>query len=100
LPASPRQLLVPTQGTSGEKAFVGGNSFFVPALKPERFVSSVGAGDAFLAGFLFAFSKGLDIKASLHYGTQAAVAILGEIGARPTKTLGIDFEKGMETCLT
>ncbi len=83
LPHSPEQAVVTTHGTDGVTAFHGGASFSVPAHRPERFVSSVGAGDAFMAGFLFGLSNGADIEKSLRCGIRAAVAVLKETGARP-----------------
>jgi len=91
LPGTGDQVVVTTHGADGVEALCGGSRLFVPGVKPTTFVSSVGAGDAFMAGFLFALSKGLDMTQGLNYGIQAAVAVLGETGARPTKPLALQI---------
>ncbi len=84
LPLPPHQIVVTTRGEDGVEAYNGKKRFDIPGERPKHFVSSVGAGDSFTAGFLFGLSKGLSLEASLKYGVKTAVAILEEVGARPT----------------
>ncbi len=89
LPSGADQLIVTTYGTEGVVSLQGGVSLFEPAIKPEEFVSSVGAGDAFMAGFLFGLSNNLNVKKSLDCGIQSAVAVLGQTEARPTGKISL-----------
>lgn len=58
-------------------------------------VDSVGAGDAFNSGFIFASCEGKDMKESLNTGNQVAAFKLLGAGARhlPTKELLEEFRK-------
>ncbi len=47
-------------------------------------VDTVGAGDAFDAGFLAARARGDDVSACLHAGTRAAARAVAQRGARPS----------------
>ena len=55
----------------------------VPGLKlPEDYIKgSVGAGDAFCSGVLYAAWKGLDLLQGLELGTAAAACSLSQPGA-------------------
>ncbi|MES2217375.1 MAG: PfkB family carbohydrate kinase [Pseudomonadota bacterium] len=78
------QRVITTKGAAGaEISQAGCMLHHVPAIAPKMFVSSVGSGDAFIAGFLLGQSRGLSLKESMHQGTQTASIILEEEGARP-----------------
>jgi sugar/nucleoside kinase (ribokinase family) len=82
-PAS--QLCVTTQGADGAQLHRAGKMLCkVPAVLPRQLVSVLGAGDAFIAGFLMALATGNDLQTSMLRGTQTAAAILEVTGARPT----------------
>ncbi len=81
------QLVITTQGEHGAAARQAGQVWHAAAAKPIRFVSSVGAGDAFIAGLLLALSNGANVQTSLAAAIDAATAILGETGARPALNL-------------
>jgi sugar/nucleoside kinase (ribokinase family) len=82
--ADTAQLFVSTKGENGAEAIkTGDRSWHVNAISPAQLVSTVGAGDAFIAGFLMGLSTGLDIAESLNRGVHCAAAILEELGARP-----------------
>lgn len=87
LPQAPGQILVKTKGSDGAEAWSDAAHYRVPASKPEKIVDTVGAGDAFSAGFLFALSQGRDIEASLTCGSRVASTMLGESGGRPGTSL-------------
>ena len=87
IPKSPQQIIVITKGENGAEARVGSNTYSVAAQCPAKLISSVGAGDAFTAGFLLALSRGLNINNSLECATRVATEILGVLGGRPTSSL-------------
>jgi sugar/nucleoside kinase (ribokinase family) len=80
----PEQLIITTKGEIGAAACQSGQVWHAAAKKPFKFVSSVGAGDAFIAGFLLALSNGANVPASLSAAVDAATAMLEETGARPS----------------
>lgn len=86
LPAFPEQIVVVTKGQEGSEAIHGDIRVTEPAADPDSFVfvNSLGAGDAFTAGFLYSLARNNDLQTSLQYGTQAAVVVLGELSGRPT----------------
>jgi sugar/nucleoside kinase (ribokinase family) len=94
LPHRPEQMVVTTKGPRGAEARTDKETVFVSGQKPPVFVSSVGAGDAFTAGLLLGLSRKFGTEESLQLGVKAALAILGEMGARPTKPIHITTGKG------
>jgi sugar/nucleoside kinase (ribokinase family) len=87
LPHSPRQTIVMTKGADGAEAWSESEHHRIAAQKPDKFVNTVGAGDAFTAGFLSGLSQGLDIQQSLGRAARVSTAMLGENGARPAASL-------------
>lgn len=87
LPRTAGQIIVTTKGGDGAVARQGGQSWHTPAQRPQKFANTIGAGDGFIAGFLFSLSEGFDIEKSLGCGARVASAILGEDGGRPTSSL-------------
>jgi len=83
-------LLVTTLGARGSMARYMGKTFFCPSSAVDGPISSVGAGDQFLAGFLMGQVRGMGIEDSLALGTHCAVAILGQSEARPL--VGVSWE--------
>jgi sugar/nucleoside kinase (ribokinase family) len=84
LEKNPEQLIIITRGEHGAHAYQSDNVWHAPAKLPRKLVSTVGAGDAFIAGLLLALSNGESVKASLAIAINVATAILSEIGARPS----------------
>lgn len=85
-------VLVVKQGSEGATAFarrVGGEDdvVFVPALTVDV-VASVGAGDAFAAGFLSATLRGLPVRERLRHGhltAAAALTVAGDVAEPPAR---------------
>ncbi|WP_308314601.1 sugar kinase [Streptomyces gilvus] len=80
-------VLVVKQGERGATAFTGPTTTFVPALHVDV-VATVGAGDAFAAGFLSATLRELPLPARLRHGHLAAAAALtvpGDLAPPPSR---------------
>ena len=69
--------LVFTRGPAGAVAYEGGTLTEVPAISVPQVVDTTGAGDAFLAGYLAAYARGLtDGQAGLEAGARWAAAMV------------------------
>lgn len=79
-------MLVSKLGEMGTRVWTGGGSVFLAPYKVEV-VSTIGAGDGFASGFLFALLKGLPVAECLHYGNAAAAIVVSRLScseAMPT----------------
>ncbi|WP_408907284.1 sugar kinase [Streptomyces cavernicola] len=79
--------LVVKQGAQGATVFSGTQATYEPSLKVDV-VASVGAGDAFAAGFLSATLRGLTDSERLRHGhlmAAAALLVPGDLGAPPAR---------------
>jgi 6-phosphofructokinase 1/ribokinase len=65
-------LVIRTEGSEGVTAFARGNVVHVPAARPRRVRSIVGAGDAFRGGFYAGWFEGRPLKECLIAGTRSA----------------------------
>jgi sugar/nucleoside kinase (ribokinase family) len=84
--SDPDFIYVKTRGQNGVVAYLKDNIVEQPAIQPRKFISSLGAGDQFLAGFLKGLSDQLSINDSLFLGVKNATEILEETGGRPLHT--------------
>jgi len=73
-----------TDGARGSLARCGNSEIFIPALSVPNLVSLLGAGDAYLAGLLYAMGRGSGTDDAMIFATKVAAAILMEVGARPS----------------
>lgn len=64
-----------TLGSEGVYCRTAAEEYLFPAL-PGELVNTTGAGDAFLAGVIYAHAKGLDFPQTAQYGLMAARATL------------------------
>jgi len=71
-----------TRSEAGSLILRGPESVRVAAA-PTALVDSTGAGDAYAAGFLTAFTKGRDLAACGRLGSLAAAEVISHYGARP-----------------
>lgn len=86
-------LVVVKRGERGAYAFDGNEEIFQRALSV-RVVDTTGAGDAFDAGFMAAFIKGMDVETCLLWGVATASLKIQKRGARtglPTLQELMDF---------
>lgn len=79
-------MLVSKLGEQGTRVWTGDDSVFLPPYKVEV-VSTIGAGDGFASGFLYAMLRGLSIEDCLHHGNAAAAIVVSRLScseAMPT----------------
>ncbi len=73
-------LAVATRGERGSVAF-DGTRFYEYGIVPCTVVDTMGAGDSFIAGFLYGRMRGQDIPACMAQGAQCSSITLGYSGA-------------------
>ncbi len=79
-------MLVSKLGEQGTRVWQGGESVFLPPYSVEV-VSTIGAGDGFASGFLYALLAGKPVAECLHYGNAAAAIVVSRLScseAMPT----------------
>lgn len=79
-------ILVSKLGSRGTRVWTGENSVFQPPYQVEV-TSTIGAGDGFAAGFLYALLHEKDMSECLHYGNAAAAIVVSRLScseAMPT----------------
>lgn len=79
---------VVTAGAAGASAWLRGEQVSVPG-EAVAARDATGAGDAFAAGFLSAWSRGDDLMACLSRGALCGAIAVGLAGARPTDDIGL-----------
>jgi fructokinase len=75
-----------TRSEQGSVIVAGDTTLTVDAV-PTKVVDTTGAGDAYAAGFLAAFTRGLDLAACGRWGAIAAAEVISHVGARPQADL-------------
>lgn len=71
-------MLVSKLGELGTRVWTGGDSVFLPPYAVDV-VATIGAGDGFASGFLYAMLKGLPVADCLHYGNAAAAIVVSRL---------------------
>ncbi len=74
------KVAVVTRGEKGSLAYDGAR-FYRGDIVPCRVVDTMGAGDSFIAGFLYGLMRGQDIPACMALGAQNSSVTLGYAGA-------------------
>lgn len=80
--------IVETLGSKGVNIYTHGDSIHVPVAKPECILDPTGCGDSFRAGFLYGFSRSMDLKNCAELGTIMASFVIENYGGQnhnPTK---------------
>jgi 5-dehydro-2-deoxygluconokinase len=89
--------LVSKLGESGTRVWIGDESVFLPPYKVEV-VSTIGAGDGFASGFLYAMLKGLPVKECLHYGNAAAAIVVSRLSCSEAMPTLDEVREMIRTC--
>ena len=76
-----------TRSEAGSLILRGAETVEVAAV-PTRVVDTTGAGDAYAAGFLAAYTAGRSLAACGRLGSIAAAEVIAHFGARPQRDLG------------
>ncbi len=79
-------MLVSKLGEQGTRVWQGADSVFLPPYSVDV-VSTIGAGDGFASGFLYALLAGKPVVDCLHYGNAAAAIVVSRLScseAMPT----------------
>jgi 5-dehydro-2-deoxygluconokinase len=71
-------VLVSKLGEQGTRVWTGDESVFLPPYQVEV-CTTIGAGDGFASGFLFAHLQGLPMEECLHYGNAAAAIVVSRL---------------------
>nr|WP_314074210.1 adenosine kinase [uncultured Roseococcus sp.] len=71
-----------TRSEAGSVIISGGERHLVAA-QPTKVVDTTGAGDAYAAGFLAAWARGLSLPEAGRWGSIAAAEVISHYGARP-----------------
>lgn len=73
------RIVIWKQGERGATAFTRSERVYVPAVSVPV-TSTVGAGDGFAAGFLYAFSRQLSLSECLEYANGCAAQVVMQVG--------------------
>lgn len=74
--------VVITAGQEGADGYDGEAFYFVPAFRPRKVVSTVGAGDSFAAGCLAGLHRGLTLPEAMRIGAANAASVVCKVGAK------------------
>ena len=76
-----------TRSEKGSVIAAGEEIHVIDAAPVEQVVDTTGAGDLYAAGFLYGYTRNLDLAACAHMGSLAAGEIISHFGARPETPL-------------
>lgn len=81
------EISVVTLGAKGSVIATKDRHYTIAPYKVEHVIDTTGAGDLYASGFLYGYSKGLDIENCGQLGSMAASEIISHLGARPQVNL-------------
>lgn len=76
-----------TRSAEGSVIVTPDETISIPAHRIDKLVDTTGAGDAYAAGFLAAYTQGRSLEVSARLGGLLAAIIIQQIGARPSATV-------------
>jgi 5-dehydro-2-deoxygluconokinase len=87
-------MLVSKLGELGTRVLTGGDSVYLPPYSVEV-CTTIGAGDGFASGFLYAMLKGLPVAECLHYGNAAAAIVVSRLSCSEAMPVLSEVEEMM-----
>jgi 5-dehydro-2-deoxygluconokinase len=87
-------MLVSKLGEMGTRVITAGDSVYLPPYSVEV-CTTIGAGDGFASGFLYAMLKGLPVAECLHYGNAAAAIVVSRLSCSEAMPLLSEVEEMM-----
>ncbi|WNK00182.1 adenosine kinase [Thalassospiraceae bacterium LMO-JJ14] len=73
-----------TRSEKGSVVVTAEDVITVPASRVDKVIDTTGAGDAYAAGFLAAYTRGQSLRQAAELGGLLAAVIIQQIGARPS----------------
>jgi len=87
------KLAAVTRSEKGSVIVRGNETVIVKAIPIREVVDTTGAGDLYAAGFLFGYTRGLDLQHCGDLGSLAAGLVIQQIGPRPRQNLRLEAEQ-------
>jgi sugar/nucleoside kinase (ribokinase family) len=81
------ELAAITLGKEGSVIVHDGGVVEVPVEPVKEVVDTTGAGDLYAAGFIYGYTRGLDLAECGRFGSVAAAEVISHVGARPLVSL-------------
>lgn len=82
------EVVVVTHGAKGSTVYgVGGAKHEIEPRPADELVDTTGAGDAYAGGFLYGWTRGLDVAQAGRIGSVAASHVVAQLGAQPPEGL-------------
>lgn len=76
-----------TRGEHGSVVVTPQETVEVAAVRPERIEDTTGAGDLYAAGFLYAYTRGHELRQCARLAGACAAEVISHVGARPARDL-------------
>ena len=80
-------VVVVTRGAQGASIVAEGKTYAIACAPVDDVVDLTGAGDAFAAGFLYGYTRGLGYQRAGEIGALSSAEVISHFGARPEKPL-------------
>ena len=90
-----RGITVLTRGAAGSVVVTADEIHVIDAEPVAKVVDTTGAGDLYAAGFLYGYTRGLDLYEAGRLGSIAAAEVIGHFGARPEAALAELAARGL-----
>jgi 5-dehydro-2-deoxygluconokinase len=87
-------MLVSKLGELGTRVLSGADSVYLPPYSVDV-CTTIGAGDGFASGFLYAMLKGLPVTECLHYGNAAAAIVVSRLSCSEAMPVLSEVEEMM-----
>jgi sugar/nucleoside kinase (ribokinase family) len=82
------EVVAVTHGAKGSTIYgVGGATYEIETRPADELVDTTGAGDAYAGGFLYGWTRGLNMQVAGRIGSVAASHVVAQLGAQPPEDL-------------